>query len=252
MEKIFKELYNHSPSFQKEIGRLNRATGKNALIIWQYVRLNPKYRKSYAAAVAEANTRSEDYAPDIFSELGQQWGLYPYAVDPDEVMLDEDFYFEVKANVKSFKIHVLIEKKKNRDKFWHDLNIYHSQNEEIHSTKILISLNPMADKISILKEIEKLTEKMKKEFVTKINNVPDVKSPILKGRGTSNLIENLCIYYITKKLKLKSSEAIKEKMTDLLDIKRGQPYQAQHIKRMAARFEKVSSVSPWCFFLKPN
>ena len=74
MCEVLREL-NEESGFSRKIGKWksNMIQGKDALLVWQYVRFNQKYREQYRDAFKLANSmsddRSEEYAPDIFYQL---------------------------------------------------------------------------------------------------------------------------------------------------------------------------------------
>ncbi len=251
MEKILKELFEYSTAFKEKIGKLKKAEGLDAKIIWQYVRFNPNYQTAFSEATALAATMSDEYAPDIFNDLGSAWSLYPYAVDPSDAILPEEFYFEVKANVRSFDIQKFLGQKAKRDAFWERLSPPHAKNYLQPPNQLLITLNPMADNFDILAEIEDLIKTAKSKFLIYATD-PAAVSLTLRGRGTTNLIDNLCAFYVTEKLDVTAAKTVTEKMGEILGPQRTEPFQNQHIDRMVEQFKKTSAISPWCFFLKPN
>lgn len=251
MEKIIKELFDYSSEFKEQIGSLEQARDKDGLLIWQYVRFNPQYQKDFKSAQAFADTVDNEYAADIFSDLGRNWALYPYAIDPSAMALPTENYFQVKTDVKSINVRKILADKMKRDVFLERLRLaYNSDGRP--AKQLLISVNPMADKKSILSVIEKIVEDAKSEFLSQLDSAKPISDVALKARGTTNLVEHLCAYYLTEQLTVSGAKAITEKMGAIIGLQRAEPFQDQHIERMVERFKKVSSLSPWCFFLKPN
>lgn len=198
----------------------DRFTGTDALLIWQYVRFNPAYRKAYSNLKIEVEKGSadEDFIVQNFCE---EWCMSE-PLHFDDPKPPKRFYFDRRL-VKKFSNPKVL-------RAWADWGSDRSP--------LLLIVNPNGDRNLILQQIEIL-----------LNEEPDEHSKKIKASSTGHLTDNFICFYLSQIEQL----APKDVKTRYRSIYPNTVTLQNHqVKRKVKKFRSDSVVAPWCFFAAPK
>lgn len=214
----------------------------DGLLIWQYLRFNPKYIESYNSIKNNSESLERDLPPhdfsDLYFRLGTRWAL-DYAIDFELLVGAEEIRF------KPFSIKIFETFKMSEVQAFVDLR------KEDGLVPLSLLINPLFDKRFLIKEITKAIDDARNSYFT--SELKQDKVSYIDPIAVKKLIINFAIYYFYNKEGITKARDITKKMDDLgLLDKNKKSYKSDEIKSSISAFEKYSLSSPWCFFNKPQ
>lgn len=207
-------------SFQL-MGHNNKFVGLDALLVWQYIRFNKKYKRDYLALKEAHNQHSEDddYCDSLVQAFCSCWCV-PEPVDFNLEKVPTDFYFEYRLvrKIESFA----------RERYLFDWNSDPSQPE------LVLAINTRADRRLVLKEIESYLDGEKNDWA----------KDRLRPNTLAHLSDNFLCFYLKEVSKLNNTQ-IKHEYKKVFP---GGDLQDSQLKDKIDSFSNVAARAPWCFF----
>lgn len=219
MDISFEELKQLAKHSFEWTGHNSKFTKLDALIVWQHVRFNKKYRKQYKKLVADVTkTQNEDFEDFEVQSFCSCWGISD-RLDFNTQKPPQEFYFDLKV------VRQIDNLKKEAYLFdWH---------QDPSSPEIIVAINTQADSKLILKEIESLLDDEHQTW----------SRYVLRPATATHVVDNFICFHLKEVMKLKN----KDVKTKYKEIYPGSDLQDQQIKAKIESFRVISDKSPWCF-----
>ena len=210
------------------VGQKNVFTGLNALLIWQYVRMNPLYQKEFDKLRGTRNKRA--LAEEAFC---MRWGIAePYNYRKENILGGYTFQ---KHSVYSVNY---------EDDVNHGGQVealawtIQNQRSTPETQVLLLLIDQYGDKKMILNEVRKVIDEW----------IPDTKNKLyrIKGSAQHRFTDNLACFYFNRIKKLTPSK-VSEKLKTLLNINYAE-LQSHQLADKVKTFCRWSESSPGIFF----
>lgn len=203
-------------------GHNNKFTGIDSLLIWQYVRANPKYRHDFSVLKKELERYSEedDYCDSLEQRFCAHWSISePIDFKLEKIPENLTFIYRLVRKIESL----------SREKYLFDWNQDPSQPE------VLLAINTRADKRLVLREIESYLETAK----------DDLDQDRLRPNNLTHLTDNFLCFYLKEVLGLSKAQVKRE----YRKVYAGGDLQDAQLSEKIQSFSKIAAKAPWCFFV---
>lgn len=221
-----KEFFKTLAGLKIELPYLDKVSGLEAQLIWQFLRFNPKYRAGYDKLKIEAADDDSGELPMFFAKAwclstAVDYNLETLPTEQDEDGTDLSPYFEYKAVWRLPKWKYL--------KDWGDILLPEEQQ--------IVMLNPYAPVDQVLR------------YFTSQDPTPSTNT--LRSLRQTLLIEYIVCHYYLKSLDMGPTE-FSPIYHEIFATGRNDVLDTTSLKGKITGFNEVVVISPWCFFTPPH